>query len=38
MVLGGRESRLHGDGSQGVNVSQSRDVVASPMKFGRSER
>ena len=38
MVLGGRESRLHGDGSQGVNVSQSRNVIASPMNFGRSER
>ena len=37
-VLGGRESRLHGDGSQGVNVSQSRNVIASPMNFGRSER
>jgi len=33
MVLGGRESRLQGDGSQEVNISQSRNVVASPMNF-----
>ena len=38
IVVRARESRVQGEGSQGVNVSQSRKVVASPMKFGRSAR